>query len=239
MEEIKLKTQDGITIAINQYKSGFNSVIIIAPGWFMTKDSKVFKEISEIFAQNFDVITMDFRGHGRSSGVYTFTQKETFDIQIVIDYAKAQYKKIYLAGFSLGAAIILNAAANNENKTEKIIAVSAPTCFNKIENKFWKKEAWLPTLKKFEPQRWLSIRPSLPFSAKTKTIDIIDSIHVPTLFIAGSKDPIVYPWHTEALFNKAACTKEYKVFENCAHAEDIFLQNKTEFIQTCLNWFLV
>lgn len=235
MEEIKLKTSDGIDIAVNYYNKGFDSVVIFAPGWFMTKDSKSFLEMSNIFNNQSDILTMDFRGHGRSKGFYTFTSKEIEDISVVIEYAKQKYEKIYLMGFSLGAALVL-IAGSKFDCIDKIIAVSAPTCFSKIENKVWKKEAWIPTLQKCELKRWVSIRPSLINRKKINPIDIIEKIKCPTLFLAGEKDPTVCSWHTEALYDKATCQKKYELFENCCHAEDLFLQNRERFIKTCFDW---
>ena len=235
MNEIKLKTIDQIEIAVNCYKNGFDSVVIIAPGWFMTKDSKSFREISDIFKEYSDVLAMDFRGHGRSKGFYTFTTKEINDISTVIEYAKQHYRKIYLMGFSLGAALVL-IAGSKFDYIDKIIAISAPTCFSKIENKVWKKEAWIPTLQKCELKRWVSIRPSIINRKKINPIDIIDKVKCPTLFMAGEKDPTVCAWHTEALYNKAICPKKYELFEKCCHAEDLFLQNRERFIKTCFDW---
>lgn len=236
MVEIKLKTKDGVTIAVNHYKNNFDNVVIIAPGWFMTKDSKSFLEISNIFNQYADVLTLDFRGHGNSSGFYTFTSKETNDISAVIEYAKEKYKKIFLIGFSLGGALVL-IAGSKYNYINKIIAVSAPTCFEKIENKMWMKEAWLPTIQKCEPKRWLSVRPSLNLCRKKiKPIEIIKDIKCPTLFIAGEKDPTVCCWHTEELYKKATCEKKYKLFKDCYHAEDLFIQDKEKFIKICTDW---
>ena len=234
MKEIKLKTKDGIDIAVNHYNKDFDSVIILAPGWFMTKDSKSFLEMSKIFNNQSDILTMDFRGHGRSNGFYTFTSKEVEDISVVIEYAKQRYKKIYLMGFSLGAALVL-IAGSKFDCIDKIIAVSAPTCFSKIENKVWKKEAWIPTLQKCELKRWVSIRPSLINREKINPIDIIEKVKCPTLFLAGEKDPTVCSWHTEALYNKAKCPKKYELFENCCHAEDLFLQARERFIKICLD----
>ena len=87
-KEIFLKTSDGIKIAINLYSKARDSVVIICPGWFMTKDSAIFKKISEDLFKNLDVITMDFRGSGRSRGFYTFSSKEPLDLYCVISYAK-------------------------------------------------------------------------------------------------------------------------------------------------------
>lgn len=235
MEEIKLLTKDGIRIAVNHFKNGFDSVVIIAPGWFMTKDSKSFKEMSEIFSKKSDVLALDFRGHGKSSGFYTFTSKELNDISAVINFAHKNYKNIYLIGFSLGGAVSLIAGAHND-LIQKIIAVSAPTCFEKIENKIWKKEAWLLTLKKCELKRWFSIRPGNLIGKKTKPIDIVKDIKCPTLFLAGEKDPTVCSWHTKELFEKALCTKKYELFKNCCHAEDLYIQDKEKFVRVCSDW---
>lgn len=230
-----LTTMDGTRIAINHYRTGHDTVLIIAHGWFMTKDSKYFHEMSKSFCDDFDVISMDFRGHGNSSGFYTFTSKETQDLRTVVDYAKKQYENVYLIGFSLGGALVLIHGAREKN-VDKIIAVSAPHSFNRIENHVWKKEAWIQTLKKFELKRWFSIRPGALIHKKIKPIDIVDKIEVPTLFVAGEKDPTVHPWHTEELFKKAKCTKHYELFEKCFHAEDLFLQDREKFITICKCW---
>lgn len=230
-----LHTKDNIKIALNHYKSGFKEVVIIAHGWCMTKDSNAFKKISEAFNKNFDVITFDFRGHGKSKGFFTFTAKEIYDIECVVEFAKNQgYKKIHLAGFSLGAAISLIYASNSF--VDNIIAVSAPCEFNKIENQMYKKEAWLETFKKFELKRFLSIRPHIfPFK-KIKPIEIVEKINCPILFISGEFDPTVHPWHTEILYKKAQTKKEYKMYKNGFHAEDLFLYFEDDFMEACNNW---
>jgi len=231
-----LKTKDKIDIAINHYKNGYDEVVIVAPGWCMTKDSNAFCKISEMFATFFDVISFDFRGHGKSGGMYTFTAKELMDIDCVVRFArKNKYKKIYLAGFSLGAAIAL-IYASKSRFIDKVIAVSAPADFDKIENEMWKKEAWGETFKKFELDRFASIRPyPIPLD-KIKPIDIVDKIEVPTLFIAGEKDPTVHPWHTKKLFEKAICYKKYKEYQDGCHAEDLFLHFENDFTNLSIDW---
>ena len=238
MNNYTLKTKDKIDIAINHYSCDSEEVVIIAPGWCMTKDSNAFCKISKMFAKKFDVISFDFRGHGKSKGMYTFTAKELMDMDCVVRFArKKNYKKIYLAGFSLGAAMSL-IYASKSRFIDKVIAVSAPSDFNKIENQMWKKEAWSETFKKFELSRFLTIRP-YPFPLKKiKPIDIIGKVKAPTLFTAGEKDPTVYPWHTKELYNNAICKKEYKEYKNGHHAEDLFLHFEDDFTELCLNWLI-
>lgn len=105
MEELFLNTKDRVNIALNWYNTGHKSVIIICPGWFMTKDSKAFSLLAEKLSEKLDVIVMDFRGHGRSSGFYTFTSKELFDLEAAVDFAKVTTKKSFLQDFHLVAAL--------------------------------------------------------------------------------------------------------------------------------------
>lgn len=234
--DLKIRTKDNVQICFNQYLGDNKEVVIISPGWCMTKDSKAFKSISNFFTKHFDVITLDYRGHGKSGGFFTFGAREINDLKVIIQYAKENgYEKIFLVGFSLGASTSLITAAKSDC-INGIIAVSPPADFDKIENHMWKKAAWFETIKKFELIRFLSIRASWVLHKKIKAIEIIDKIKVPTLFIAGDKDPTVYAWHTEELYKKATCKKEYKLFKNGYHAEDLFLHYPEEFETTCIKW---
>lgn len=236
MQEIFLVTDDNIKIGINHYRNNFEEVLIICPGWFMTKDSRAFKEMSVEFSMYMDVLAMDFRGHGRSSGFYTFMSKETKDLRAVVDFARKNYKKVYLLGFSLGGGLVLIHSAQ-ENNVDKVIAVSAPADFYRIENRMWHPDAWVPTLfKKFEPKRWVSVRPEPLLRKKLKPVDIVNKIKCPVLFIAGKNDPTVFDWHTKALYDKAVCDKRYELFENGRHAEDLFMDEKERFMDLCLEW---
>ncbi|MFQ8626970.1 MAG: alpha/beta fold hydrolase [Candidatus Gastranaerophilaceae bacterium] len=60
-----LYTSDKIKLAVNHYQTGYDSVVILAHGWFMTKDSKAFLKC-EMFSEYFDVISFDFRGYGKA-----------------------------------------------------------------------------------------------------------------------------------------------------------------------------
>ena len=236
MKELTLKTKDKVNIAVNYYTNGHEEVVIVAPGWCMTKDSDAFVRISEMFAAHYDVITFDFRGHGKSGGLYTFMAHEFMDMDTVVRFArKSGYRKIHLVGFSLGAGVAVIYAAKSIF-IDKVIAISVPADFDKIENQMWKKEAWGETFKKFELGRFLSIRPNPVPQKKIKPIDIIEKLKSPTLFIAGEKDPTVHAWHTKQLYDKAICPKEYREYKNGCHAEDLFLHFEDDFSTLCLDW---
>jgi pimeloyl-ACP methyl ester carboxylesterase len=182
---------------------------------------------------------LDFRGHGKSSGFYTFTANESEDIKTVINYAKQRYSKIGLIGFSLGAAIsIIHTAKYND--INSLVAVSAPVGFDKIENHFFKKEAFIPAFKKFELWRSLSIRPGNILLKKVNPIDVIQKIIcAPILFLTGGSDPTVHPWHSQELYNKASEKKSLTVFQDNFHAEDLYINSREKFMSVCHDWFSV
>jgi len=237
MNEIMLTSDSDIKISVNHYSlPGKEAALIVCPGCFMTKDAAGFRRISEAFTGSYDVLAMDFRGHGRSSGLYTFTARETEDLSAVVKFAKEKYSRIAVMGFSLGAATALVYAARYKD-VESVIAVSAPTDFLKIENHFLKKEAVIPTVKKFEPGKSPSLRPGNIFLDKVKPIDVVSGISpIPVLFIAGDKDPIVHPHHAEELYKKAMMPKAIEVFEGGFHADDIYMQEEEKFIKVCKDW---
>lgn len=237
MKECCVQTEDSVKIAFNHYDSGRNTLLVIAHGWYMCKDTKPFKQMSEDFFENFDVITMDFRGHGKSSGRFTFTANEPQDLKAVITYARTKYSKIALMGFSLGGATAIIYTAQNKD-VDCLITVSAPSDFDRIENHCWKPEAIIPTLQKFDIKEKRNVRPGNPLLDKLKPIDLVQEIRVPSLFIAGDKDPTVYPWHTEELYKKANKPKELEIFENDFHAEDLYLNSRDKFLKICNDWVI-
>lgn len=238
VKEIFLDSKDGVKIAINHYDSANpEKVIVICHGSFMCKDAKPFLEMSDDFHEYFDVITMDFRGHGRSAGSFTFTAKEPDDLRVVINFAKRVYPRIGILGFSLGAAIAIIDAARNKD-IQSLIAVSAPADVNKIENHFLRKEALIPAIEKFEFGKSPNMRPGNMFLNKIKPVDVIGDISpIPVLFIYGSRDPIIYSRHALALYEKAKMPKRIEKFENGWHAEDLYLKSKSKFIRMSQEWF--
>ena len=113
----------------------------------MHKDAKPFSRLSEKLSNDFDIITMDFRGHGQSTGEYTFTSRENLDLKVILDYATPKYKSIGVIGFSLGAAVAINEISQHK-VADRLMVVSTPTEFEKIENRFMNREVILSTFKK-------------------------------------------------------------------------------------------
>ena len=239
MRQVTLKTKDNHRIEAVHHEMGFNKVVILAHGFFNAKDAYLFREIAKALTVNYDVVAFDFRGHGKSSGLFTWTARECADLQAVIAYVKkCKYASIGLMGFSLGAAIsLIEAAQNPDIKT--VIAVSAPYDFWKIDYHFWK-PGMLDDLKLNlgHKARGKGIRPGHPWESKVAPIDIVDRISPrPVLFIHGNEDWLINVRHSRQLYDKAKQPKKIVILEKVGHAETMFDQHPDLLMETCLDWF--
>lgn len=234
--EEEVITKDKVNIKFDIYNTNHKEVIVLAHGWLMTKNSKAFTKMAKEFSKDYDVIVLDFRGHGKSSGKYSFGSKEINDLKPVVDFAHQKYEKVYLIGFSLGSLISVD-YCSKYNNVDKLILVSAPTDFDKIENNVLSPNALIPTLKKFEWDRWTSIRLGKISDKKIKPVEEISKIQIPILLIAGEKDPIIHSWHNKELYkNTKSKNKKSFVIKNGKHAEDLYLETPETFMNMCIEF---
>ena len=232
-------TEDGKRIAFFHIKRGFSKVVIIAHGFYNNKDTVLFKKMAEAFSQEYDVIVFDFRGHGKSSDVFTWTALEQKDLRAITTYAKEnKYEKIGVIGFSLGAAITLIEARCHQN-IDSVIAVSTPADLGSINYRFWEKEMWEDLKLNFGPKgQGKGVRPGSPSLQKIRPIDIVNEISpIPVLFLHGEKDWLVGVEHSQLLFDKANDPKVLTIIKDGGHAERMFDNFPDQFMKICLRQF--
>ena len=232
-------TEDGKRIAFSHIKGGFSKVVIIAPGFYNNKDTFLFKKMAQAFSKEYDVIVFDFRGHGKSSDVFTWTAHEQKDLRAVIAYAKENhYAKIGVIGFSLGAAIALIEASCHGN-IDSVIAVSTPSGLGSINFHFWEKDMWEDLLLNFGIKgRGKGVRMGSPALAKTRPRDIVNKISpIPVLFLHGEKDWLVKLSNSQLLFDRAKEPKALSIIKDGGHAERMFDVFPDQFMKICLDRF--
>ena len=132
-----LIASDHHEIFFDQYKAGHKKVIIIAHGFFNSKQAVVLKRLAESLNNEYDCLLFDFRGHGQSKGSFTWTAKEYLDLLSIVGFASHSYESIGLIGFSLGAATSI-IASSKTSLIKSIVAISAPVELGKIDYRFWK-----------------------------------------------------------------------------------------------------
>ncbi|MCC7107485.1 MAG: alpha/beta fold hydrolase [Chloroflexi bacterium] len=229
----------GIRIAVEVYGRGrCGRAALVCPGFFQSKDTATFRHmclaLSSSSRSGLDVIAMDFRGHGRSSGVFTFSALEDADLEAVIEWARREYPHLAIIGFSLGGAVALNTLARHPRAAQALVAVSAPSSFAEIEFRFWTPDAIRTGWRGLE--RGAGCRPGNPFLPKVAPIESVVKCGMPKLFVHGTGDPIVGVGHSYRLFAAAPEPRRLEVFEGGGHAEDLFRQEPERFVRLVRSW---
>jgi len=235
-KEIKVTTEDKIEIAFNEFCSGKDKMIILCHGIKQYKDSPIFTKMAREFENDYDVINMDIRGHGKSGGRCTLTSLEVYDLKAVVDYARQTHKKVGVIGFSLGAATAVLETVNYKN-IDSLILVSAFTDVSKVNLRFWERPA-MQTIKDHLKDRKLKVKMGNVFLSKEDPIDVVDEISpVPVLFLHGAKDWVIDVSHSQRLYEKAKEPKRLIIFEGATHAERLYEKFPDRFKKICLQWF--
>ncbi|MHC1723345.1 MAG: alpha/beta fold hydrolase [Aminipila sp.] len=91
-----------------------------------TASSKMFSSLVESFSQVFEVILMDFLGHGKSDRVEGFATDLWYDeaLQVIAFIEQAGYQKVNIIGSSGGALVAINVALEHPDLVNKVIADS-------------------------------------------------------------------------------------------------------------------
>lgn len=238
MKTHTIKTSDGQKIVFDHYRHGHDKVVIIAHGFFNSKDALLLKELGRALNDRYDVIIMDFRGHGKSGGLFYWTSKEYLDLEAVIEYAKKNYTKLGVVGFSLGAATSLIVASLGD-LMDSLIAVSSPTAFEKIEYRFWELSFETDIVYSLigEGKIGKGVRPGPFWQKKHKPIDLVEKIQCPVLYIHGAEDWLIKPWHSESLYKKTKAPKHLAIVKGGPHAEYLIRTHKVETVGLIKSWF--
>lgn len=237
-----LSSSDGIVISYRHYVKNHNSVVIGAHGFYDSKDSALSKKLEQGLIGSYDVFLFDFRGHGESTGVFTWTSREGDDLKAVLAHLKGRYEKIGLIGFSMGGSISVNtlAEAAEAGIVDSFVCVSAPSDVSKIDYKLWElnpENEIIYSLFTKEGRKGKGVRPGPFWLDKQRPLDSIRKVRIPVMFVHGTKDWLIKPWHSQALYDAAPGQKKIISIEGGPHAEYLLLKHADEFFRAVTGWF--
>lgn len=232
-----LVTKDKQQIHYDHYLNNHKEAVIIAHGFFNSKDSVLIRKLGLQLQKDFDTIIFDFRGHGQSQGLFSWTAKEHLDLQAVLTYAQKKYKKIGLVGFSLGASIGIITLAKTES-VDSLVAISPVADLTKIDYHFWKLDFNKDILYNLgEGREGKGVRPG-PFWLKKDTpLKLISRIKIPILYIHGDADWVIKPWHSKILYKQTRSEKRKVILKNGPHAEYLLREYEREIVDLIRDWF--
>jgi uncharacterized protein len=221
-EEVEVESRDGLILRglfFERFKDS-KKVIIIVHGYNLAFP-KSLCFIDMFFKENFNVLLIDQRGHGRSEGLYaTYGYHEKFDLDCWVNWVRTRIGEnavIGLHGQSMGGATALEYASIN--KYVKFIIADCPYS-----------DTWELMKHQF---RKLNHIPVFPFAfaaahrIKKKTgftfkdVSPIRSIRdndIPVMFVHGAEDNFVPTYMSEQMFNVKQGYKKLLIVNGAEHA---------------------
>jgi pimeloyl-ACP methyl ester carboxylesterase len=222
-----LVTEDGVpidAIHIPGPKGSKDLAIIVAHGFTLSWQRPNVWRIARRFNRTAGVITFDFRGHGRSGGLSTLGDREIYDLDVGVAYARELgYRRVAAVGFSMGASVVLR-HAGLIGGLDAAVSVSGPGrwYYRGTEPMRWVHRAVERRAGRYVTRRWLSTRvspegwkliPVPPAEAAAKISP------VPLLIVHGEKDQYFPPEHARQLYMAAREPKELWLLPGIGHAE--------------------
>lgn len=128
---LALLTADGVRLDAAHDRSeqgGLDLAIVLAHGFTGSWRKPAVREIATRLRRVAGVVSFDFRGHGRSSGVSTMGDREVLDVAAAVEWARVLgYRAVATVGWSMGGTVVVRHAALHPGKVDAVVSVSAPS----------------------------------------------------------------------------------------------------------------
>ncbi|KAJ9466195.1 hypothetical protein DIPPA_70168 [Diplonema papillatum] len=191
-----------------------------------------------------NVVLAEYRGYGLSE-TPPFISEEglLLDASAVLDYVRGMPRVnpdgIVVHGTSLGGAVGIRLAQRCPHKMTALVVENTFTSISEMADELlstmlahqpispWRKSALLGLFSAIKP---------LVLMIHWRSIDVIDKLQLPVLFISGTEDEIVPKEHMSRLFRACRATaKKLAIVEGGTHnatfMQDIVLEELNAFIQ--------
>ncbi|NLG50563.1 MAG: alpha/beta hydrolase [Chloroflexi bacterium] len=202
-----LLSQGHPALAVAHFRQGHPRLVVTAHGLMRSMNDQQMAQLVGVLAERYDVLTFDFRGHGRSEGVSAlhFGQAAE-DLLRVLHYAASlHYEQVAVIGYSMGAAAAIIAAAQGA-PVDAVVSVSCPTPPPargdeplQLNTRLWRWWAWLMGTR---------IAPTLRIGQWPHTV-IARVSPIPLLIVHDGLDTLVSRSGSERLFAAARPPKDY------------------------------
>lgn len=224
-KDVSFRTSDGLTLRGWWIPGTQHATIVMVHGLSSNRDEPL-SRAGYLHQAGYNLLVFDLRGHGQSDGSgTTMGYREPLDVKAAVAEAgHLDSGPIALFGYSLGAAIAIEEAANDP-------AVSAV-----IEDSAFSSAADV-ILARFTQVTRL---PAVPFAAAVVAFGSLDfgtspwnvepvamaaQLHKPLLVIVGDADTVVPPAEGLAIFKAAAGPKQLLEVPSAGHVQAYYTAN--------------
>ena len=223
--DISFKTSDGLTLRGWWIPSTRDQTIVMVHGLSSNRREGLDKA-GYLHQAGYNLLVFDLRGHGQSDGSgTTMGYREPADVRAAVAEARSLNPgPIALFGYSLGAAVSVEEAADNPDVT----AVVEDSGFSSAGDVFLARFSEITRL------------PDLPWASAVVAFSQMDigtslwnvqpvamaaHLHKPLLAIVGTADTIVPPAEGLALFNAAPGPKQLLEVPGAGHVQAYYTNN--------------
>ncbi|WP_456365823.1 alpha/beta hydrolase [Thermococcus sp.] len=204
-EDVTFESGDGLKLSGWWIDNGSEKTITPLHGYTRSRwDDVYMKPVTEfLLKEGYNVLTFDFRAHGKSEGNYTTVgDREIEDVRGAVRWLVENHperaKRIGLVGFSMGAVLTIKALAEI-NGVCCGVADSPPVDMDKTGARGLKYFAnlpeWLYTLVKPFTKLFSGAR-------EVNVMDYADEVRKPLLLIQGDSDPLIKVEEVKAFYEK-------------------------------------
>lgn len=223
-KEIYIESFNHLKLHGYQIKCNSTSVdwVIISHGYFANAEQSSYV-IHNFIEHDFNVLAIDARGHGKSSGDYIgLGWHDRIDI---IDWIKSinvsiDSPNIVLYGISMGAASTM--MASGETLPNNVRCIIADCGYTSIYEEFSYQLKKLYKLPSFPILNMFDYYVKLKAGYSLKDVNAIKQLEknkTPILFIQGDQDMFVPSYMIEKLYNSTSTHKKKLIVKGAGHAE--------------------
>lgn len=204
---------------------GSHPAIVVAHGFTGGVDRPHVRRVVAALTRYGSVVTLSFRGHGRSGGHSTVGDREVLDLAAAVQWARdLGHERVVTVGFSMGGSVVLRHAALPDAGVDAVVSVSAPARWYYRGTAPMRRLHWLVTRPagrlvgrygfgtRIHHREWDPVPPSpvesVPLIAPT-----------PLLIVHGDSDGYFPVDHPRMLAEAAAGHAELWLEEGMGHAE--------------------
>jgi pimeloyl-ACP methyl ester carboxylesterase len=204
---------DGVSIAYTLWRRPARELLVLAPGFWRVRLARENLFLAHHFLRRgYDVVALDFRGHGDSSGGYAFGASEHQDFHAVIEELVGEgklYERFAVLGLSMGGSIAAQALAMRPDLPCRALAmISSPADLRALRPKPWKVGA-IRQVRLRHAMKVPRLSGRKLTTRKPRASEAVASLSIPKLIVSSQGDWLVDPSHGRTLAAAAAPPVDY------------------------------
>jgi pimeloyl-ACP methyl ester carboxylesterase len=212
----RIRAADQTPIAFTWWRRPSRELMILAPGFWRVRLARENLFLANHYLRSgYDVVALDFRGHGDSGGAYSFGALESLDLKAVVDALVGEgkeYRSFTVLGLSLGGSIAAVTLGRFPDLPCRALAmISSPADVKALRPKPWiagarKQVSWRNAVRM---PRLSASSAATAWSRPPEVTEAISRLTMPKLIVTAEGDWLVDPSHGRVLAESSAPPVDY------------------------------